>query len=114
MGQIERTLAKLRQRAQESTNAATKQPVAKGAQLAVPLPEQRVVEPAPRSDALEHARSVTLDPRILAKNRITGVQDLDVGGPAYKMLRTRVLQRMRANGWRKLAVTSPRANAGKT
>jgi protein-tyrosine kinase len=115
MGQIERTLAKLRQRAQESTTAATAQPSAKkGSQPAVPLPEQRVADPALRSDVLEHARSITLDPQVLEKNRVTGPQNADAGGAAYKMLRTRVLQRMRANGWRKLAVTSPRANAGKT
>jgi Mrp family chromosome partitioning ATPase len=55
-----------------------------------------------------------LDPQILETNRITGLQKPDVGGAAYKMLRTRVLQRMRSHGWRKLAITSPRARAGKT
>jgi Mrp family chromosome partitioning ATPase len=73
-----------------------------------------VVEPAVWSDVLTHARPITLDPRILEENRITGLQKHDVGGPAYKMLRTRVLQRMRSNGWRKLAITSPRTQAGKT
>jgi protein-tyrosine kinase len=43
-----------------------------------------------------------------------GLQNAETGGPAYKMLRTRVLHRMRSNGWRKLAITSPRSNAGKT
>lgn len=33
---------------------------------------------------------------------------------AYKVLRTRVLQKMRERGWNSLAVTSPNANAGKT
>jgi Mrp family chromosome partitioning ATPase len=33
---------------------------------------------------------------------------------AYKVLRTRVLQRMRENGWTTLGVTSPEAGAGKS
>jgi hypothetical protein len=60
------------------------------------------VEPVVRSDLLDHARAVTLVPQILEENRITGLHNAEVGGPAYKMLRTRVLQRMRSNGWRKL------------
>jgi capsular exopolysaccharide synthesis family protein len=72
------------------------------------------VEPVVRSDLLDHARAVTLVPQILEENRITGLHNAEVGGPAYKMLRTRVLQRMRSNGWRKLAITSPRTHAGKT
>ncbi len=121
MGQIERTLAKLRQRALESTNAETKQPPAevkqpqpKGSRPAPTAPPQSVEVPVFRSDVLENAGSIVLDPQILERHRITGLQNSDVGGPAYKMLRTRVLQRMRSNGWRKLAVTSPRSNAGKT
>lgn len=33
---------------------------------------------------------------------------------AYKMLRTRLLQRMRANHWQRLAISSARSGAGKT
>jgi Mrp family chromosome partitioning ATPase len=50
----------------------------------------------------------------LNANRIRGIDSSEPGEAAYKMLRTRVLQRMRSNSWQKLAITSPRANAGKT
>jgi protein-tyrosine kinase len=116
MGQIERTLAKLRQRhqAQKSQNDEARQRKPKTSRPAAAPPEQAEVEPVVRSDVLLHARPITLDPRLLEENRITGLQSSDVGGPAYKMLRTRVLQRMRSNGWKKLAITSPRTQAGKT
>jgi protein-tyrosine kinase len=55
-----------------------------------------------------------LDPDLLEKNRITtGDQALSIRS-AYKMLRTRLLQRMRANNWNTLAISSARSNAGKT
>lgn len=67
-----------------------------------------------RPDLFVQAREVALEPRTLYANRIRGIQSSDPGAAAYKMLRTRVLHRMRSHGWHKLAVTSPRANAGKT
>ena len=53
-------------------------------------------------------------PEVLARNLIiTGVGS-DPINSAYKMLRTHVLQRMTANGWNVLAITSPRPAEGKT
>lgn len=55
-----------------------------------------------------------IDAETLQTNRIvTDEQPLAVRS-AYKMLRTRLLQRMRANRWTKLGITSARASAGKT
>ena len=55
--------------------------------------------------------------KLMAKHRIvtyeTGSQK-DVGIVAFDMLRTKVLLQMRANGWKRLAITSPGANCGKT
>lgn len=54
-----------------------------------------------------------LQPKLLKKNRIVALQggqdatDID-------MLRTRVLQQMRDNGWRRLAITSATAACGKS
>jgi len=36
------------------------------------------------------------------------------GAVAFDMLRTKVLQQMRANGWKRLAITSPGADCGKS
>lgn len=59
-------------------------------------------------------RNVKLDRNLLARNRvITDEIDPSVR-TAYKMLRTRVLQRMRAHGWRSLAVTSATQGDGKS
>ena len=57
--------------------------------------------------------TVKLNPAILNANRIVAGTDAPAA-MAYKMLRTRVLQRMRANGWTTLAVTGTCPNEGKT
>jgi Mrp family chromosome partitioning ATPase len=57
--------------------------------------------------------SVKLDPTVLEWNRIV-VDDTSGASAAYKVLRTRVLQRMRRNGWRTLGVTGTCPNEGKS
>jgi Mrp family chromosome partitioning ATPase len=54
-----------------------------------------------------------LDPRTLAHNRVI-VDDESPASAAYKMLRTRVLQRMQRNGWRTIAVTGTCPGEGKS
>lgn len=51
--------------------------------------------------------------RLLKKNRIVAV-DSGREATAIDMMRTRVLQQMRDNNWRRLAVTSPTAACGKS
>lgn len=63
------------------------------------------------TSSIAHA---VLDPGWLLENRII-TDDTDPSvRTAYKMLRTRLLQRMRANGWQSLAVTSATPGDGKT
>jgi capsular exopolysaccharide synthesis family protein len=59
-------------------------------------------------------RQIKLDNAALEKHRILPALQDEGAVAAYKMLRTRVAQRMRANGWRALAVTSTAPNEGKT
>lgn len=69
-----------------------------------------------RSDKIDAASvaHAVLDPEWLLENRIiTDGSDPSVR-TAYKMLRTRLSQRMRANGWQSLAVTSATPGDGKT
>jgi capsular exopolysaccharide synthesis family protein len=55
-----------------------------------------------------------IDLDLLRSNRVI-IGDADkVGATAYKMLRTQVLQRMTANGWNALAITSPGPEEGKS
>ncbi|HEU4618304.1 MAG TPA: CpsD/CapB family tyrosine-protein kinase [Gammaproteobacteria bacterium] len=63
--------------------------------------------------SIEQLPRVNLNPRALYKNRIIKDQDVPASS-AYKMLRTRVLQRMRRNGWSTLAVTGTCPSEGKT
>lgn len=59
-------------------------------------------------------RTVNPAPEDLYRNRVLcGLEEASVRD-AYKMLRTQVLQRMRANGWSALAVTSATPGEGKT
>ena len=102
MGRIQDALDKTRREGTKAKSEAGN--VRTAAQAAV----------VPRPDLFKHAREVALEPRTLHANRIRGIQSSDPGAAAYKMLRTRILHRMRSQGWHKLAVTSPRANAGKT
>jgi protein-tyrosine kinase len=59
-------------------------------------------------------RTVGLYPGWLRQNRILTTESPDEAVQAYKVLRTQVHQRMRANGWRTLGVTSPKRGEGKT
>lgn len=77
-----------------------------------PLPAARQTQNI--SVVYTQTRALQVSPDVLEKNRIvSSVSDPAVTG-AYKMLRTQVLQRMRAQGWSTLAVTSPGSGEGKS
>jgi Mrp family chromosome partitioning ATPase len=59
-------------------------------------------------------RVFTPHPAILERNRIMNPMSADPAAVAFRMLRTQVLQRMDANGWRSLAIFSPGTSDGKT
>lgn len=58
-------------------------------------------------------RQVTCDPHGFKKRRIIS-NEQDPVLNAYRVLRTRVLQKLDANNWKSIAVISPGAGAGKT
>lgn len=59
-------------------------------------------------------RVFTPSAAILEANRVINPMSTDPAATAFRMLRTQVLQRMDANGWRSLAIFSPGAHDGKT
>lgn len=59
-------------------------------------------------------KKIPVDERVLQENRVLNPGMPEEVAMAYKLLRTRVLQRMRQHEWVTLAVTSPAKNAGKT
>ncbi len=56
---------------------------------------------------------IACDPDAIGRNRIIA-NEQDPALSAYRVLRTRTLQKMETNGWRTLAVVSPTSGAGKT
>lgn len=57
------------------------------------------------------------DPKLMQRNHIVGFFGGREGGKeagVVDMMRTRILQEMRKNGWRRLAITSPNPTCGKT
>jgi Mrp family chromosome partitioning ATPase len=63
--------------------------------------------------AIDRLEWVQPDLDLLEQNRIV-IDERSSASAAYKVLRTRVLQRMRRNGWKTLAVTGTCPNEGKT
>ncbi|MBI3774792.1 MAG: CpsD/CapB family tyrosine-protein kinase [Gammaproteobacteria bacterium] len=53
-------------------------------------------------------------PETLRRNRVLGAHDVPAVRQAYKMLRTQVVQSLRAQGWSSLIVTSPGVGEGKS
>lgn len=81
-------------------------------------PPPRAVRPLSQADAFDElsagARRVSLDAAHLASQRVI-VEGGDLGvRTAYKMLRTRILQRMRVRGWQSIGITSATPGDGKT
>ena len=66
------------------------------------------------SPQYRESRQVTLDFQVLERNRLIGLLPESAESGHYKVLRTQIQQRMRANGWNTLMVTSVRPGEGKT
>jgi Mrp family chromosome partitioning ATPase len=83
-----------------------------------PMPDagSAAVAPSPAGAAafeIERLEWVQPDVDLLEQNRVV-IDERSAASAAYKVLRTRVLQRMRRNGWKTLAVTGTAPNEGKT
>jgi capsular exopolysaccharide synthesis family protein len=72
--------------------------------------------PVVASGEIKYTQTRTLDIPLesLRENRIITGYDASIENDAYKILRTRVLQRLEANNSNVLAITSPAPGAGKT
>jgi protein-tyrosine kinase len=107
MSIIERSLQKMAAGAAAEAAASPKRVAPRGSVA----PQSAPVAPAIAPVAY---REVRLDPQTLEANRVlTAISD-PVATSAYKMLRTRVLQRTSASGWRALGVTGTLAGEGKS
>ena len=82
-----------------------------------PPNEPLLNEPLARTPtAIVYSRTRVFTPpaEVLERSRIMLPGSEDPAAAAFRMLRTQVLQRMDANGWRSLAILSPSAADGKT
>ena len=71
-------------------------------------------EPAPQQVVYSETRSARLDEDTLHAHRVIAGFRHDDRAEVYRQLRSRILPKMRANGWQTLAITSPNENAGKS
>lgn len=57
---------------------------------------------------------ITVDPQVMKRNRIVTAGRTDPAHMCFDMIRTKILQSLRQNGWRSVAITSPHAGSGKS
>jgi protein-tyrosine kinase len=113
VGRIERTINRMK--SQGDGEKEFSRPVnAAATDKAKRKPDRKRPDPD-RTDLFDQIqRIVTLDEDRLRNNRVI-TEDMDSAvRTSYKMLRTRILQRMDSNGWHHLAVTSANQGDGKT
>ena len=106
MERIKKALERAREQRGEATPAARS-----SGRQAVPRSQEKA--PVEQPIVYTNTRTLDLSSEYLQRHRV-------ISGPTdpiadhYSLLRTHVLQSMRANKWRALAVTSPNEGAGKT
>lgn len=101
MERIKQALDKARDQQQASTPGQP--PVT---QSEAPEPEQGIT--------YTKTSVISVSPKALHNNRVVAANEDDPIAASYKVLRTQVLQRLRANDWNSLAITSPTEGCGKT
>jgi len=77
-------------------------------------PPEPITRVPPTAIVYARTRVFSPQPATLERSRIMNPDASDPAAAAFRMLRTQVLQRMDANGWRSLAIFSPGAQDGKT
>ncbi len=82
-----------------------------GASAAAPAREPVSHQPVPGS--WEELPKVELSSRVL-KNNLVVSQQVSETSAHFDVLRTKILLQMQQNNWTRLAITSPRANSGKS
>lgn len=107
MGRIEKALAKVRAAKTGEKNPAP-------AQKENPLALTETFDNATELVDFAQLPNMTPDHDCLVKNRIVAAQSDAPTRSVYKILRTRILQRLRASKWNVIGVTGAGPNEGKT
>jgi len=93
---------------------AASAPAAKVHEATTPSPTASATTSPQREIEYTCTRTFAPAAGILERNRIFTPGSVQPAAVAFRMLRTQVLQRMDAHGWRTLAIFSPGANDGKS
>lgn len=62
----------------------------------------------------QHTKTIAVSDETFRKNHVVAALNNDNKADLFKILRTKIIQRMRVNQWNVLAVTSPTASVGKS
>lgn len=89
-------------------------PDASAAPGGVPSAAAPFAEVGPLEAAWERLDWYRLDPRRLTARRVITATRSDPAHVAFDLLRTRLMQALKARGWRHVAITSPTKGCGKT
>jgi capsular exopolysaccharide synthesis family protein len=104
----------------EAMRKAALQRTGGGASAMAPMPKRAARNRSNSANRVENAgavmrfQSTALDPVALVGNKVLTHLTDRPARRSYKILRTKVLQRLEANQWRSFAVTGPDTGAGKT
>ncbi|MCW9023141.1 MAG: CpsD/CapB family tyrosine-protein kinase [Gammaproteobacteria bacterium] len=74
----------------------------------------RTVPSSPENITYTQTKIIDVSNDVLKRNRLVSNVEHDYKRDAFKLLRTQILQKMRANGWNSLAVTSAQPGEGKS
>ncbi|UCF94525.1 MAG: polysaccharide biosynthesis tyrosine autokinase [Desulfobacterales bacterium] len=105
---------KLRKALDKAKKAREENVVAMPQAAAVPAPEIKEPRREGVSPVYSQSRSVAVDPQRAAANRCVGIQPNAPETESYKVLRTKILHRIRGNGWNTIMITSTQPGEGKT
>lgn len=100
----------------QSTPAAPRQstPVPPTAPVSAPAPVHALPVARPLDGNWSSLTAWTPDESVLADNRVVTLDNSNPARASFDMLRTKILQAMRQNGWKSIAITSPTAACGKS
>ena len=114
MDYIQQAIDKARDERQGKIGQPTQVEATSEHQTVTSAPVLAAVAGVPENINYTKTRQVELNEQVLRQNRIVANSNFDKRAEPYRQLRTQVLQKLRANSWKTLAVTSPNGSAGKT
>ena len=76
-------------------------------------PDQKTRQPTRRDEQWTALKQMELSAKALEKHRVV-TKEAGTAAAPFDILRTKILVQMRQNGWRRLAITSPMPQSGKT